>query len=479
MRAVALIALAALVTACRASLPPPSLPLTRTTEAPKYETRPAPLKDVDGPKPAPIVQRKLDNGLTVFVVEQPGVPLTSIGYINRAAQEFQDAEDRPIGLASMTASALLEGTAIDEETVIEDLRIAGRRPYASAFEDGTFAGVTVGERGFSTAVAMIARMVRTPAFGATHLADASSGVVRAFPWQKSGLRTRMRRLLFEHWYGATHAWALEPKALKEVAAELTPVDIRKYHRTVYIPRHSAVVLNGAITATAAFALVERHFGDWSDDPGEPLRDSQRFVQREHDEPVTYLLPADEEDATVMAGFTAPPFGHGDMHAVFVLAQILGGSLTSRTQVRLRHERGLTYSGGATYTPHKNAGYVELAAAVDNDEVASVAKIIRAEVQRVRTEGIGAEELRAAKAAYRRTYSLQDPDAATVQLGLVFCSGRDALWFEAVDAAIDAITAQDVARVAKTYVPEHVDLVLAGDTKAFDGLEVAGVVKRIR
>ncbi|KKS73461.1 MAG: Peptidase M16 domain protein, partial [Parcubacteria group bacterium GW2011_GWF2_42_7] len=83
-------------------------------------------------------------------------------------------------------------------------------------------------------------------------------------------------------------------------------------------------------------------------------------------------------------------------ALSVLAGVLGGGMSSRLFVKLREEMGVGYyvrAGNDAYTDH---GFFQISVGVDNKRIEEVLKAILEECQKLKTAGVGEEELKKVK-----------------------------------------------------------------------------------
>jgi zinc protease len=149
---------------------------------------------------------------------------------------------------------------------------------------------------------------------------------------------------------------------------------------------------------------------------------------------------------------APPLGHPDMPAVDVLGHILGGSRSSRLNQALRERARLVSSISAWYGTLQGAGAFGVTAQLEGADQEAVEKAIMAEIVRVQSDGVTAEELARAITASEaeREFSRE-----TVE-GLALAYGRaETTWnLEAERTYVDrirAVTRDQVQEAARRYL----------------------------
>jgi predicted Zn-dependent peptidase len=134
----------------------------------------------------------------------------------------------------------------------------------------------------------------------------------------------------------------------------------------------------------------------------------------------------------------------------VLATVLGGGMSSRLFTEVRERRGLAYYVYGVNHSYTDAGSLHSQAGVDINRIDEAVTTIADQLKRIVDEPVPSEELEKAKnfAKGRFVLQLENPQGL-----ILFGLRREVLEGQAVEpdevlAAIDAVTAQDVQRVAQ-------------------------------
>ena len=174
-----------------------------------------------------------------------------------------------------------------------------------------------------------------------------------------------------------------------------------------------------------------------------------------------IVEREARQAQVLIGFVAPPVVHPDYAPVRVLAMVLGGGMSSRLFTELRDRRGLAYSVGVLATartgPALFAPY--LGTAPGNADAALAGML--AEVDRIRAEVIGEQELARARAYLLGTLAMDRRTSARHAWHLAFYEliGAGWDWPQRFARAVESVTIADVARVARRYLVQPTVVVL--------------------
>src|ERR671930_1048325 len=157
-----------------------------------------------------------------------------------------------------------------------------------------------------------------------------------------------------------------------------------------------------------------------------------------------------EQAHVHLGVRGYPLGHPDRYALQVLAVVLGGGMSSRLFTEVRERRGLAYYVHAANDSFTDAGSLYTAAGVDVSRVDDALRTIVGELRKVASEPLPGDELEKARGYSKGRFvlRLESPQ------GLIqFALRRELLELEVEEPDevlrhLDAVTAEDVQRVAK-------------------------------
>jgi predicted Zn-dependent peptidase len=157
----------------------------------------------------------------------------------------------------------------------------------------------------------------------------------------------------------------------------------------------------------------------------------------------------------------------DIFAINLMNFILGGgSFTSRITTKVRSDEGLAYNTGSRFVtehdfPGTFAGYVQTKSATAH----YATSLILHEFKRIQKELVSDEEMETAKNFYLDSF----PDRFSSAIGTMttFASleydGFPMNYYDSYRTKYDAVTKQDVMRVAKKYIkPNEMSIFIVGD-----------------
>lgn len=238
----------------------------------------------------------------------------------------------------------------------------------------------------------------------------------------------------------------------------------EFFATYYAPNNITAALVGDFDTDEALALAERYFGRIPRGETPP----PEVVTEEIEQLAERRMSAEADtNPSVQVRWRTVPFAHEDTAALDVLDGILSGR-TGRLYKSLVEEQSL--ATGEPYVASQNLrldGMMEIGAELAEGAThQAVENALIAEVEKLKTEPVSDRELQKVKNqnlanSYRR---LQNNFFLLLQL-LIYDVLGDYTYLNESAAEIQAVTAEDVQRVAETYFTATGRNVLWYDRKA--------------
>ncbi|REJ83412.1 MAG: insulinase family protein [Acidobacteria bacterium] len=235
-----------------------------------------------------------------------------------------------------------------------------------------------------------------------------------------------------------------------------------FYDTYYAPNNLSAVLVGNFDPAAVRTLAERYFGRLERGPAVPdvvtLEMEQRAEKRMNGEC--------DCQPQVEVRYHTVAFLHPDSYALDILQGVLNGR-AGRLYGELVDGREIASSARSLQASDKYAGYFSFTAEAKGD--ATPAQLEQAwydVLRQLQQEPVAAEELRRVKNVQQASVfrSLQNPLFMMLQLAILEGLG-DATYYNTLADRLEAVTAEDVQRVARQYFEPSNRLVASYTRKA--------------
>ncbi len=195
------------------------------------------------------------------------------------------------------------------------------------------------------------------------------------------------------------------------------------------------------------------------------------------EPRVHVHHKDSDQAHICLGVPSYPIQHPDRYALQLLATVLGSGMSSRLFLEVRERRGLAYYIYGMNSSYTDAGSLLAQGGVDIARIDEAVSTVVEQFRRIADETVPVDELEKARSFAKGRFVLQTESPNGL---LLFGLRREVLEGRAAEpeellAGLDAVTAEDVQRVAQDIIAgEGLRLAVLGpfdDAERFEKLLV--------
>jgi predicted Zn-dependent peptidase len=393
-------------------------------------------------------RQTLSNGLRVLTAPLPHAQSVACFVMLAAGSRYE--HDRNRGIAHFAEHMFFKGTerrptARDLATIVDG--IGGE---FNAFTSKEYTGYYVRCAGADrdTALDVLVDMIRHSKFDPEEVEREKGVILEEMNMYYDTPRDYISSVYEELMFG-DNPLGWETLGTKETIRAATRETFLDYVGEWYTPNRMVVGVSG-MTGENLLPMLESLLGDTSGNGshGVPPADVDRGAQ-----PEVRVHKKDSDQAQICVGVPSYPLEHPDRYALQLLATVLGSGMSSRLFLEVRERRGLAYYVYGLNHSYTDAGSLFAQAGVDLARVDEAVQVTVEQFRQLAEEKVPSDELEKARSLAKGRFVLQ---TETPQGLILFGLRREVLEGEAVEpeellAGLDAVTAEDVQRVAQDVI----------------------------
>ena len=444
-------------------------------QAPAANDKDVPLSKVERKNRAPLskevlrvklpkpIEAKLENGVSVLILEDHRLPTISLQLVIQGAGGLYDPADRP-GLASTVASMMKEGTTtLNSKQISEAIDNLGATLFVNAGFGSADARISASglSENFDQWFALTMDVLENSNFPDGELQKYKQRQLTGLKQQRTQSAFLANEMFRKAIYGtfAASVVTATPASLQAMKSE----DLKAWRDQRYVPQNATLAIAGDVNAKQLIAKLNRAIAGWKKtDFRAVVPASPKFVEGRR---VFLVDRPGSVQTNLLLGNLAIDRANADYIPLKVLNRIMGEGAGSRLFMNLREEKSYTYGAYSSLQASELVGpwlaSSEVRTAVTDGAMTEFLK----EVNRIRDENVPATELEDAQHSIVSAFalSLEQP---TGVLDYAVTRKRFGLpddYWDSYAARVSAVTPADIARVAKKYlVPGNLQIIAVGD-----------------
>ena len=259
---------------------------------------------------------------------------------------------------------------------------------------------------------------------------------------------------------------------KRVIAGMKREQFLTYIKSHYLAKNVVIAIAGDEGSTKNLqARIKTYFQAIK--IGRPM--PKKKVKEVQNSPGTLIHHKESDQTHLHLGVRAYNLFDPRRYVLALLSAILGGNMSSRLWISVREREGLAYYIKSSFQRYTDSGYFVTRAGIDNSRVEKAIKIILKEYKKISEKEVSKDELRKAKDFIkgRTILAMEESDEQAGFYARQEILENRILTLDEIFAKIEAVTANDIQRVAKDiFRPKKLNLALIGpfkDKKRFQKL----------
>ncbi len=415
------------------------------------------------PPKAASYRQVLSNGVVGYFVEDHDLPLTTVSITIRVGSYLDPAGKE--GLAAATGSQMRAGGTtrykaddFDEEADFLAANISSFVGTTSGSASANFLS-----KDTDKALELFFDMLKNPAFQQDRLDLYKSQQLQQIERRNDRTDAIESREWSRLIYG--DKYFLNTWTTKASISSLTRDDLAAFHTRFYNPGNFILAVSGDFKTAELKGKLEKAMAGWVVS-GEKTPPVPKFNYSPV--PGIYMVnKSDVNQGRISIGHLGIMRGNPDEFAVDMMNDVLGGSgFTSRITNRVRSDEGLAYSAGSSFSAGiYYPGVFRAGFQTKSATAAQATQIVLEEIDRIRKEKVGADELETVKnnaiEVFPRYFSSAAAIAGTFANDEY--TGRDPKYWETYRDKVRSVTVDDVLRVAQKYLhPDSLVILAVGN-----------------
>mgnify|MGYP001033284281 CR=1 FL=1 len=390
----------------------------------------------------------LKNGLTVITNHDGNAKATMLTYWVKVGGNNE--KNYPYGIAHFTEHMLFKGTKNrTSEEINESIDGIGGNFNASTSAERTNYFTQVPFTGWEVATEVLSDMLFYSTFPIDEMEKEKKVVTEEIKRYEDDPGSQAYDLMMDELM-KHYPERKNILGTRESVASITQEDLNRFVNEFYQPSNMVFVATGNINHEM---LCEKLEALTPKNSKSVIYEVEPFVPYELGGK-TVSLEKDIKQAHLRWMLFAPTGHDKDAHVFDLVGTLLGGSMSSRLFKIIREEKGLAYTANAGYAGGNSMGMLIGYVGTDVANLEDVKTTIIEQLERLKTEPVSEKELSKVKSLKSgRLLMAQDyKESINRDLAMkhLFELGEDVMEYT---KKINAITAEDIMRVANTYFGE--------------------------
>jgi predicted Zn-dependent peptidase len=389
---------------------------------------------------------RFENGLIILTDKMPDVRSVTLGFFFNKGSRHEPNELN--GISHFIEHAVFKGTSKRTalEIAIETDRLGGNLDAFTMHEETGFA-IKVVDNQLEKAFDLLADMLTNPRFEEKELKREQKVIIEEIKMTDDSPEDILGEIFNEQLF-VNHPLGLSiagtPKTVKTFNREVT----QKFHAEVFNASNLIIAAAGNLEHNQIVELAEKFFNAKTKAQKPKTKNQKPTISA----PIIIKKNKNLEQAHLIIATPFVDAKSEQRYAADILANALGGGTSSRLWQKIREEKGLAYSVGASAAMYQDCGVFQIYAGTSPKQTEEVLDISIKELRKIVRDGITTEELELVKAQSVASILLGLEDSS-VRAGtlarLEMVHGRQISIEETLEK-IEAVRLEEVQELAQEF-----------------------------
>ncbi len=403
----------------------------------------------------------LSNGIPVVFVRNEGLPLVEVQLLLAAGRESNPAGRA--GLASLTASLLVEGTTTRTGAEIAATASGlGATLSSGSGEELSWVSLSALTRNLGPSLDLMADSVLRPRFAKEDVQRVRKQALASIQASRAQPRTVARLTFARELFGANHPYGLPSAGTTESVGGLLSRHAKGFHRAWWHAGNATFVVAGNVPRDTLQSALEARFGGWR--RGRTARQEVVIPAPPAGPRVVFVEQPGAVQSVLRIGTLGPSRPDPAWMPANVAGTLVAGMFSSRVNMNLREEHGWSYGAFGGFSENRDIGTFAVGAEVQADQTAPAVREVLKELSAAAGRAPTPEELDRTRDYLLKSlpgnFETNGGAVGSYQAMPQFGFGAD-VWdrYTAETTAVDAAAAQ--AAAARWFDPARLVIVVVG------------------
>jgi len=404
----------------------------------------------------------LQNGLTLYLMEQHEVPLIYISAIFPAGAVWDESKS---GLASFTADALLYGTKnYTKKQIEETFDFLGASIYSHAGKETAEITISFKRSDLEKVLPVFVDVITNPTFPQVEFDKRKKRWVIELEQAKESPR-RVIGSYFDKFIFGNNVYGNPVSGSESSIKDLNREDLQGFFGMHYRISKLGIAVVGDFLTGEMKNKIESMF------PRTPSLeqlnltiDVNKDIKRFDKSNVLLIDKDDSRETTFLIGGYGVLWNNNDITQIQVINTIFGGRFTSWLNDELRVNSGLTYGARSRFTNYKNAGKFYISSFTANKTTIEAIDLALEVLERLHSEGVDEATLTSAKNYIKGQFPPHYETSGELAdlLTTMYFYGLDDSYINDFEKNVDEMTVEKANEIIARYFPkENLQFVLVG------------------
>ena len=379
----------------------------------------------------------LPNGIRVVTERMPHVRSVAVGiWVDTGSRNEPPGRG---GISHLIEHLVFKGTTSrTAEEIARTMDSVGGQMDAFTAKEHTCFYVQVLDEHLPMAVGLLADILLNPLFDADELEREKSVVLQEIKMVED-TPDDMIHDLFAARAWAGHSLALPILGTRDDVMAYQSSAVREHFGEEYVPGRITIAVAGNVTHAQVVDLFSAQFERFTR-PVPPRDESRPALHSGVD-----IVPKTLEQVHLVVGFPGLEHTAPERYALYLLNDILGGSMSSRLFQEVRERQGLVYSIYSGAQAYRDTGALYIYAATESGNFSKMLKAVLKEIRTLKKSGITTEELARTKEHLKGSLmlSLESTSSRMNRLAKHEMHFGSYLTMDAMLAAIDTVRIEEL------------------------------------